>query len=508
MRLKVAILAHENVQHWAPLYIEAFRERCEVVTLGRAIDPDRLEAEGWAAAPKPARPNDIAVETGDAVALLSHLPAGWTPDLVVAIQSGEPGFSRLAEINRPSAYISIDTWHDWRELMTARQYEFVFPAQRVFEPYLAQGGAAAVHWLPLACAPRHHRPVSANLLYDIVFVGTTKYVVNEERIVRLKRLSEQFKVARQEDVGPEDMCRVYCSGRLSFNSSVAQDVNMRVFEVLAMGRPLLANRDAAANGLTDLFEEDIHFIGYDDSDLLTQARRGLDDPAWCAELGRAGRALVLEKHTYLHRVDEILRVLAGAVPRLGQFSDPLFREGEELSGYIPFGAGTVIDIGMGLDRSKVALRGRGVTRCIGIAANHARIEKRRGRYDEAVLWPVDQTELPSADALCWTAPTRHIEDLHTMMAYGHGTLKKGGTLILRLEPGEMDASGVAPEFSAWDVWAYERGFHLLVWRPPSVGGRYFILILRKFTPHRCGDASRDSHAFPRWPTDQARGWNG
>lgn len=496
MRLKVCILAHEAVRTWTPLYIAAFRQRCDVRVVGRMIEPGFLGPEGWDTAPPPARPNDFTDDREDAAALLDRLPPGWVPDLFVVIQSREPAFKNLASLRRPVAYISVDTWHDWHELVYPRVCDFVFAAQRVFPPYLNAGGTPRAEWLPLACDPEVHRPVGAAVSHDIVFVGTTKFVVNAERILRLVRLAGHFTVARQEDVGPEDMCRVFCSGRLVFNSSVSQDVNMRVFEVMAAARPLLTNRDAAANGLDELFEEGRHYIGYGDEDLVEQARCYLDDPAACERIARAGHALVLEKHTYLHRVDSMLGTLRAAIPGLGAFEGPLVREGEALSAYLPFGAKTVVDIGLGLDRSKVGLRGLGATHVIGVSPDTTRLEQRKGSYDETVLWPVEPGRLAGTDVLLWTSPGAYVENLSIVLAFAHAALRSGGTLVLKMTPAEMQEPGMEPEFESWQNWAYERGFHLLLFRAPSAGTTSYIVSLRKFT-RTVNEMHTDIHT--RWP---------
>jgi hypothetical protein len=479
--VRVCLLVEETIQHWAPFYIAAFRARCEVITLGPPIaDPTRLGSGGWPDAPAPAMPNDIAYPSDDAVELLGKLPEGWNPDLVVCIQSCATPFRNMARIRRPTAYITVDTWHHWGELDHARQYDFVFAAQRAFPEFLLQAGCRWAEWLPLGCAPEQHRPLPAQLLYDVAFVGTTKYVVNEERIIRLNLLSQNFHAAREEDVEPDAMCRVFCAGRLAFNSSVCHEVNMRVFEVLAMGRPLLMNRDADANGLFELFREGMHLIGYDDADLLAQTRRYLGDPGAAAAIGEAGRALVLERHTYLHRVDALLARIKGEVPCLGKIEGDLFRGGDGLSVYVPFGAKKVLDIGMGLECSRLALRPRGVQHCIGFASSATRLEKRRRSYDEVALWPVEQDDAEKVDVVLWTRPTHYVDELSDALGYAHGILARGGTLVVRLSAEEMEDAAVKPDWDAWEDWATGHGFHLLLFEAARGDQSWFILVLRKF----------------------------
>ncbi len=481
MRLKVCILAHENVQHWTPFYLEAFRQRCDVRVIGGPIAPFRLPGGNWEQAPPPARPNDIVDESPDAPTLLARLPEDWDPDLVVAIQSGRPDFVNIAAIRRPTAYISVDTWHDWHELAVPRAVDFVFAAQRVFPDYLRDGGAPRAYWLPLACDPQCHRPMPANLLYDIVFVGTTKYIVNEQRVARLLRLAQNFRVARQEDIGPDDMCRVYCSGKLVFNSSVSQDLNMRVFEAMATGRPLLTNRNAAINGLDTLFEEHRHYIGYDDDDLIEQVKRYLADDALRETIGQTARQCVLDQHTYLHRVDTLLETLSAKIPGLGALQGPLLRQGDALSAYLPFGGGTLLDIGLGLDRSRHALRPLGIHRCVGAGKDAAELARRRGSYDETLAWPIAPASHEPFDVVLWTAPLAFMATLEEALTFGRALLRTGGTLVLKLDPASANAATpVVSGEKNWDVWLYEQGFHLLLLNPPANGSQHAMLMMRAY----------------------------
>ncbi len=500
MRLKVCIFAHEAVRAWTPLYIAAFRECCEVRVVGRTIEPGLLGPLGWETAPPPAQPNDYRDERADAVALLDRLPLDWMPDLFVVIQSGAPTIENLAALRRPVVYISVDTWHDWHELVYPRVCDFVFAAQRVFPPYLNAGGTPHAHWLPLACHPVAHHPVSAEVDHDIVFVGTTKYVVNEERVGRLVHLAGHFRVGRQEDIDPEHMCRVFASGRLVFNSSVHQDVNMRVFEVMAAACPLLTNRNADVNGLDTLFEEGRHYIGYDDADLVEQARRFLDDPIACARIARESHGLVLEKHTYRHRIDTLLETIQASIPGLGKVEGSLLREGDALTTYLPFGTPIIVDIGMGLDRSKLGLRGIGATRVVGVAPNVERLEQRKGSFDESLVWPVEPARLSGADVLLWSEPRGYAENLSFILDFAHTALRPGGTLILKFPAANLPALGLPPDFDPWQNWIYEHGFHLLLLRKPGEGAASFILSMRKFT-RTVNEMHTDIHT--RWPGGRA-----
>ena len=149
----------------------------------------------------------------------------------------------------------------------ARSYDYVFHAQRSMGEYMRQAGVRGPHWVPLGCSPQHHYPMPKSQSCDIAFAGTTQYGVNWQRINRIQRLQQAFTTEAFNGMVGEDYCRAFSRGRIAFNSSISQDINMRVFEIMAMQIPLLTNRDASANGLDELFEEGVHYAGYDDCPL-------------------------------------------------------------------------------------------------------------------------------------------------------------------------------------------------------------------------------------------------
>lgn len=274
---------------------------------------------------------------------MAALPQGWRPDLVVTIQSGVPPIENIDWLACPTAYISVDTWHDFAEMIHARPYDFVFAAQREFAAHFANAGCAHAFWLPLACDPDAHRPVECRKDYDISFVGSTERLLHAQRIARLERLAERHSVLVDTALDCEAMSRAVCRGRLAFNSSVAQDVNMRVFEAMAMGVPLLTNRDADANGLLDLFRDGEHLIAYDDTDIEHLAGHYIATEDARQRVAAAARNEVLAKHTYLHRVQTLLDVVSSKIDWERFRAQPLLRGHGSLENYLPIVQGTTAE---------------------------------------------------------------------------------------------------------------------------------------------------------------------
>jgi hypothetical protein len=91
-------------------------------------------------------------------------------DLYLVIDDGLP--FELRDTCRPAAYWTIDTHIDFfLRLALARQFDYVFAAQRRGARELAEHGIARARWLPLAAAPGVHRKHDVPKRYDFAFVG-------------------------------------------------------------------------------------------------------------------------------------------------------------------------------------------------------------------------------------------------------------------------------------------------------------------------------------------------
>jgi len=83
----------------------------------------------------------------------------------------------------------------------------------------------------------------------------------------------------------------------------------RVFEVLACGGFLICDRQ---RDVLELFRDGEHFVSFRDaSDLAEKVRRFLDRPDEREAIARQGRREALGRHTYVHRLSELLSVVNG-----------------------------------------------------------------------------------------------------------------------------------------------------------------------------------------------------
>ncbi len=484
MKPRVCIFAAETLLHWSSYYVRAFRQCCDVRVVGPAIVPEQHDYPDWPAVAHYTVPNDIHTTSDDAVTRLELLPEGWDPHLVVIIQSGDVVLRSMARVGCPTAYLSIDTWHEAREFQHGHRYDFVFLAQKALIKYMRRMGCCRVYCLPLACDPeRHFATPDEENHYDLAFVGRIHYITNRQRAERLNLLLSRYRLGAYFGVGTDEMAVVYGRSTLVFNSSIACDVNMRVFEVLSTGRPLVTNRDAAANGLLELFEEGVHLICYDDDDLSSQVDRYLADPEAARAIGLAGQQEVHEKHTYVHRVTQIFDTLRAHNIDVGTKSYPRVRAGQDIKDLIPYGSLRLLDIGLGLGASRVAMAHRGVNYLAGVAPDSETMRRREKSYDE--IWCGDAMRPPTGDfdTVLWTLASRFGSPVVSTLAYSREWLVEGGRLLLFMDDAEIQEVPGGPDIASLTTWFMELGCQLLTWYLPQGGNPQHLVIVSPVTTH-------------------------
>jgi 2-polyprenyl-3-methyl-5-hydroxy-6-metoxy-1,4-benzoquinol methylase len=309
---------------------------------------------------------------------------------------------------RPSAWWVIDTHMDFAwDLEKARDFDFVFAAQKDGARQLREGGIASAQWLPLACDPEIHRPHSVEKTFDVGFVGNV-YV--GPRADLLERIQREYPNSFVGQAYFDDMARVFSATRIVFNRSVVNDVNMRVFEALACGSLLLTN-DLTDNGLSDLFLDNVHLATYGHEEkLLHKIEFFLQHSGLRESIANAGRREVLARHTYRHRMQTILAALAGhpesarsaAAPRrtvLRELKDRSYFEfaRPEVLALIPPEARSVLEIGCGAGRLGEALKRRQPARVVGVELDPEAAAAAGQRLDLVVTGDIEQEQLGFAE---------------------------------------------------------------------------------------------------------------
>jgi len=353
---------------------------------------------------------------------------------------------------RPMAYWAIETHFDFdRCLQRAMQVDFVFAAQKDDTERMRKAGVATAQWLPLACDPEIHGQRDAAKERDLCFVGN---VPAGPRADLLRLLQQYFKDIYVGNSNCEELARIYSATRIVFNRSRGSDVNRRVFEALASGSLLITN-DLTENGQDELFRDGVHFATYRiGEELLDKLRYYLRHNELRERIAAAGRAEVLAKHTYRHRMEELLASVEatvyrsrgkamvgnvisgvlmsteqGAVPQYGYSGaeqngdeqmflaaqclmatigdpksniripksahDPSYFEFDrpELLALIPRTAATVLEVGCGRGRLGESLKARQSCEVNGIELDEEAATIARGRLDRVFVGDMEQMDL-------------------------------------------------------------------------------------------------------------------
>jgi len=241
---------------------------------------------------------------------------GLDADLILVIDDGVSRFKlhhhrdKLPKKTK-TAYWGSDfhreDWAAWRKQMIREwKYDHVFYAQKNFKEQIMSCGykSSECSWLPHAVDPEIFKPMpQIKKKYDIGYVG----FLNDRRKEIATVLQDIMRFKHFNSVWEVNAARAINECKIGFNISVEDDVlNMRTFETMACGLPLLVNK-VVGNGLEDHFEDGKDLLTYADlSELKEKAVRLLANPDYRNSIAENGRLKTLTGHTYRNRINTIL----------------------------------------------------------------------------------------------------------------------------------------------------------------------------------------------------------
>jgi spore maturation protein CgeB len=255
--------------------------------------------------------------------------------MVLVIGGAELDRTLVEQLARATAI----PWVNWfpddlrtvdRVIQHAAAYDTVFVAGSDVSERVGAALGRPIQVVPLAADPSIYRPLRSRDQYraNVVFAGSA----TARRVALLGGLVE-FGLAlwgpgwrrtplrdycRGEVPSTEDYVRAYSGASVAVNihhtagGNGADEtfLNQRLFEIAAIGVPQVVDHRA---DLAQHFEPGRDLLVFHDADELRQSVRGLlQDPAASAELGKAGRRQALTRHTYMHRLKQVLEGLAPA----------------------------------------------------------------------------------------------------------------------------------------------------------------------------------------------------
>ena len=217
-------------------------------------------------------------------------------------------------------------------LEAASSYDHIFCQGTEAVEILQRAGIKNVNWLPMACSPRYHRPISITseekklFENDIVFIGS--YYPN--RWETLRRLSGHNmavwgpgwskvskngvpnRVIHDEKLNYNRWVKIYSAAKIVLiihfqdRKVPCFQASPKVFETLACGCFALVD---CQKDVFSIFKNEVHLVGYSDfRELREKIRYYLDHPDERRRIAAQGRKEVLNLHTFEHRVKELLSV--------------------------------------------------------------------------------------------------------------------------------------------------------------------------------------------------------
>ncbi|PKN02046.1 MAG: hypothetical protein CVU77_01105 [Elusimicrobia bacterium HGW-Elusimicrobia-1] len=292
------------------------------------------------------------------------LRSAWKKIDNAALSAMNERFCRLAEASRPDLCIvtgghrisprSIERIKSygiktvlWTIDAPSADFEYIIAAARVYDKVFC-GGTEAVKileragvknpaWLPFACSPDDHKPAPLDdkekktLSRDVVFVGTVNPLIYPFRSAVLesiadynlgvwgpgvRRIPSSYALRSRivaEHTPPSVWTKIYSAAKIVLCMHYAdpaggfpcRQASPRVYEALACGAFVLcdAQPDAAA-----LFSDGEHLVYFKNPyDLRVKLDYYLAHPDDRLRIASAGRKLALAEHTYLRRLETILR---------------------------------------------------------------------------------------------------------------------------------------------------------------------------------------------------------
>lgn len=162
-------------------------------------------------------------------------------------------------------------------------------------------------WLPIAASPGFY-PVDMVKTATAAFVG---YIQDEGRARLLSDIGARHTLTLAQNVFGKRAVETYCSALCGVNivSHYGQpfaidSANMRLFEVMACGVPLVTEFQSYLNDLGLIPGHNV-LLYRDNNSLIECLDFVVKNPEYAVEVGDAGRQLILDRHLYSHRAETV-----------------------------------------------------------------------------------------------------------------------------------------------------------------------------------------------------------
>ena len=219
----------------------------------------------------------------------------------------------------PKGIYVIDTHLNDNRIHTLYGYDRLFVCHRATVLKWADTKPGWIHWIPPAADPEVHREIpNVPTAYDVAFVGGVDLSeVHHKRRDYLEALvKDNVRLYAGRTTGLF-MSFIYSKSLTVFNCSIKEEINMRMMEALAVKRVLLTNKILPEQGFTELgFKDGENCLVYDSVEGLRECvKLALTNKKKREAIAAAGYELFTKRHTYDHRITEMLNAMEGVVDK-------------------------------------------------------------------------------------------------------------------------------------------------------------------------------------------------
>ncbi|MBT5471673.1 MAG: glycosyltransferase [Nitrospina sp.] len=372
--------------------------------------------------------------------VFDQLPYGWKPDLYLWVETGLGMVpADLQEYDLPKACYLIDTHINFeKHIEIARNFDFIFLAQKDYVSKMNSVGIKNVFWLPLACDPDIHGKVEQDKEWDVGFVGTIPETQTRRKVL-LEKIGSHFKLNCERKF-MEEMAEHYSRSKIVFNNAINNDLNMRVFEALCSGSMLITDH---ASGLEEMFENNKDLVIYEDENIEDQISYYLKNATERQRIAEQGRREVLEHHTYLHRAKTLMNVLDTEVSKANDdLAVPEKPENyyknirHDLIPLVPEDANCILEVGCAEGMTGNELKNRPGVFVAGIEMNETAAEMARKVLDDVISGDIEKMELPYSpsafDCVIFADVLEHLVNPLEVLKKVNKVLKDDGTVIMSI----------------------------------------------------------------------------
>src|SRR4030066_529126 len=177
-------------------------------------------------------------------------------------------------------------------------FDLVYSFNKAELPFYKQYNKNS-HYLPLAADKDTHLEVNIEKTIDVGLVGN----LNTNRINMINHLLDKG-IPIQYSYSQQNYAELVSKTKINLNIGITSSgYQMRVFEILKMGGFLLTNKVKDE----DLFVDKEHLVYYNDFNHLCELiYYYMDRPEERQRISNSGQHFVLNNHTYVNRIKEII----------------------------------------------------------------------------------------------------------------------------------------------------------------------------------------------------------